>query len=396
VTDGILPALGHQVPRLGVFAIALFACTVAWSFQYYGYSLLAPGVFASEILATLPDGVALLRLDGRIRFANPGMEKLAGARRGALEARPVEELIAQLREIPAEENTEHECVLRTASGEYLAVAVSTSLLRDKRQNPMGLVLVARDLREVASLRSRLVVSDRLAAVGQLAAGIAHEINNPVAFVRANLGALARVLEAVGSKLPAELAAELDNPLGEGRELIEESLDGVDRVAAIVRDVKGFSHTGGAAPQRVDLNPLLESVLRVSAPQLPPGCSVERGYGDAPAVLGAPQELMQVFLNLVINASQAMDGHGTVRVATEHEGEHVVVLVEDQGCGIPPELIERIFDPFFTTKPVGEGTGLGLAISYQIVCKHGGDLTVESEPGRGTRFRVELPAANGSD
>jgi PAS domain S-box-containing protein len=396
VTDGVLPALGHQVPRLGVFAITVFACTVAWSFQYYGYSLLAPGVFASEILATLPDGVALLRLDGRIRFANPGMEKLAGARRGALEARPVEELIAELRGIPAEEITERECVLHAASGECLPVAISTSLLRDKRQNPMGLVLVARDLREVASLRSRLVVSDRLAAVGQLAAGIAHEINNPVAFVRANLGALAHVLEAVGSKLPAEFAAELDDPLGEGRELIEESLDGVDRVAAIVRDVKGFSHAGDAEPKRVDLNPLLESVLRVSAPQLPPGCPVERAYGDVPAVLGAPQELMQVFLNLVINAAQAMDGDGTVRVATKHEGERVVVLVEDQGCGIPPELIEHIFDPFFTTKPVGEGTGLGLAISYQIVRNHGGDLTVESEPGRGTRFRVELPAANGGD
>jgi PAS domain S-box-containing protein len=394
VTDGVLPALGHHVPRLGVLAITLFAGTVAWGFQHYGYSLLAPGLFASEILATLPDGVALLRLNRRIRFANPGMEKLAGAGPGELEARPMEALIAEIRIDPEQEITERECVLLSASGESLPVAVSTSLLRDKRQNPIGLVLVARDLREVASLRSRLVVSDRLAAVGQLAAGIAHEINNPVAFVRANLGALAELLEAVGSKLPAQLEEELGASLGEGRELIDESLDGVDRVAAIVRDVKGFSHAGEVGPQRVELNPLLDSVLRVSAPQLPAGCCVERDYGEVPPVRGAPQELKQVFLNLVINAGQAIRGGEGIRITTRREAERVVVLLRDEGCGIPPERIERVFDPFFTTKPVGEGTGLGLSISYQIVHSHGGHISVESEPGCGTCFRVELPSADG--
>jgi PAS domain S-box-containing protein len=391
-TDGILPAMGHQVPRLGVVSITLFAGTIAWGFQRYGYSLLAPGVFASEILSTLPDGVALLRRDGRIRFANPGMERLAGTPAGALELRPVRELIAEVSADPPGEMAECECTLRNAWGEAVPVAVSTSLLRDKRENPIGLVLVARDLREIESLRSRLVVSDRLAAVGQLAAGIAHEINNPVAFVRANLGGLAQLLDSVTSRLPADLGAELEEPLGEGRELIEESLDGVDRVAAIVRDVKGFSHAGELGHQTLELPPLLDSVLRVAAPQLSPGSPVERDYGEVPLVHGAPQELKQVFLNLVINASQASDDGGVIRVVTRREGGCAVVLVEDQGCGMPPEVISRIFEPFYTTKPVGEGTGLGLSISYQIVHSHGGGISVESQPGSGTRFRVELPAA----
>jgi PAS domain S-box-containing protein len=396
VTDGVLPALGHHVPRLGVLSISLFAGTVAWGFQRFGYSLIAPGTFALEILETLPDGVALLHLNGRIRFANPGMERLAGAACGALEARLVDTLIDSLPLDLSPELSERECVLKSDSGEAIPVAVCTSPLRDKRQNPIGLVLVVRDLREVTSLRSRLVVSDRLAAVGQLAAGIAHEINNPITFVRANLGGMGDLLDTLVSKLPGELREELEAAIAEGRDLVEESLDGVDRVASIVRDVKGFSHAGEVGAQLVELQPLLDSVLRVSAPQLPTGCSVERDYGNVPPVRGAVQELQQVFLNLVINAAQAIDQAGAIRIATRHEGGRAVVTVEDDGCGIAPELVDRIFDPFFTTKAVGEGTGLGLSISYQIVRSHGGDISAESEPGRHTRFRVELPAADEED
>jgi signal transduction histidine kinase len=395
-TDGLLPALGHQVPRMGVVAITLFACTVGWSFQRYGYSLLAPGVFASEILATLPDGVALLHMDGRIRYANRCIESFAGVEPGRLEEILIETLVADFRCDPLEQISERECTIRSNSGIEVPVSISTSTLNDKQSNPIGLVLVARDLREVASLRSRLVISDRLAAVGQLAAGIAHEINNPVAFVRSNLGALYQLLNDVGSKMPAAVAAEVDESLSDGRELLEESLDGVDRVAAIVRDVKSFSHAGEARPERVDLNLLLDSVLRVSSPQIPAGCEIERRYTETPEVLGAPQELQQVFLNLVVNAAQAIESGDTIRVTTFREHDQVVTLIEDGGSGIAPEAIERIFDPFFTTKAVGEGTGLGLAISYQIILNHHGHLSVESELGRGTRFRVELPTLGDED
>jgi signal transduction histidine kinase len=392
LTDGLLPLAGFQPPRLGTIAFAFLGATIAWSITRYGYSLLAPGDFASEILDTLPEGVALLRLDGRVRTVNAGMARLTGLPPRELEHHPLAGWIHGLALEPDAELGEQECLLDSAEHGSIPVSVSTALLRDKRGVPLGLVLVARDLREVTSLRSRLVTSGRLAAVGQLAAGIAHEINNPIAFVSANLGALRGTLEAIAAKLPPGLEPELREPLRESQELIDESLDGVERVAAIVRDVKSFSHMGRGARGPVELQPLLDAVLRVAAPQLRRGGRVERLYGDVPPVLGDPQELKQVFLNLVINASHAVRGDEAIRIVTERAGDRVAVHVEDEGCGIAPEVIGSIFDPFFTTKRPGEGTGLGLSIAYQIVRNHGGELTVESELGRGTRFRVELPAA----
>jgi len=213
--------------------------------------------------------------------------------------------------------------------------------------------------------------------------VAHEINNPIAFVRANLGALGTLLEKLGHEPDPEALAE-------GRELVEESLDGVDRVSAIVRDVRGFAHQGTGLREMVSLPELLDSVLRVAAPQLRERGRVERRYDPVPRVRGAPPELQQVFLNLVVNAAQAIEDGGRITVTTRRDGDDAVVGVEDDGPGIPEDVIERIFDPFFTTKPVGEGCGLGLAISYQIVHKHGGDLSVRSRPGVGTCFEVRLP------
>jgi len=394
-TDGVLPATGRVAPRFGTTAITLLVGAVAWSFYRYGYSLMVPGAFASKILTTLADGVALLHLDGRIRIANPGMERMLGAESGTLEGRSMLDLLEEIQIDPSEGLRDQETFLRPLVGDPVPVSVSTSRLHDRRRNQIGLVLVARDLREISSLRSRLVVSDRLAAVGQLAAGIAHEINNPLAYVRANLGAMGKLLDTVDAKLSAKLVHGLDAELEEGRELVEESVGGVDRVAAIVRDVKDFSHTGGGDQERIALQPLLDAALRVAKPQLPDGCRVERHYQEIPEVGGSSQELKQVFLNILINAFQAVDGYGAIRLSTVHEAGWVVVSVEDEGCGIPGDAIERIFDPFFTTKPVGEGTGLGLSISYQIVRNHGGEITVDSRPGVGTTFRVALPELPGS-
>ena len=252
----------------------------------------------------------------------------------------------------------------------------------------GVVLILRDLREIAALRQGLITSGRLAAVGELAAGIAHEINNPLAFVRANLALLRREAECYASE------AEKRGPGAalpeEWVEILDESIDGVDRAVTIVRDIREFSHSGRSVVEPARLDELLDQVLRVAGPQLPAGARIVRDYGDVPPVPCDPQRLKQLFLNLVVNAGQAMEGAGEVRVRTRAEGDHALIRIEDDGCGIPADRLERIFDPFYTTKPVGRGTGLGLSISHEIARAHGGRLWCESEPGVGSVFHLRLP------
>jgi signal transduction histidine kinase len=392
-TDGLFPLLGIYTPRLGVLSFAVFGALVTWGIRRFGYSLVAPGSFASRMLHAMPEGVALVTPEGRIRFANPSLGALLTLPVVDLLERPVTSFLLG-HDLSAEcELRELECEIETGEGSRLPVALSTSPLRDKQGTLIGLVLVMRDLREVANLRSRLLTSARLAAVGELAAGIAHEINNPLAYIGSNLRSLrehwGKLADAWRSGKERVDWAEL---FDEGAEMLEESLEGVERAAAIVRDVRGFSHGGSGEQERLDANELLERALRVAEPHLRHRVRVEREYAELAPVEGARREIEQVLLNLIINAAQAIEGTGTLRLRTAQVDAEVEIAVADTGCGIDPELLSRIFDPFFTTKPVGVGTGLGLSISYEIVRRHGGRIDVSSEPGRGTEVRVRLPAA----
>jgi len=382
-TDAILPMCGIDVPRVGSASLVILGGTIAWSVHRYGYSLLVPGTFASEILATLRDGVALVRHDGSIRSANASLARLCGCREAELIGRPIADLIPEYPQIASQRADEHECQLISDTRQPIAISLSSSSILDRLGDPMGQVLVVRDLRELTALRSRLIMSGRLAAVGELAAGIAHEINNPIAFVQSNLNQLLAHWETAEKCMEPETFQE-------GWELLEESLEGVSRVAAIVKNVRGFAYAGQGERETADINDLLVATLRIAQPRLRYRANVERSFGKIPLLLSQVQELKQVFLNLLLNASQAITDGGSIRVSTEFLDPNVVVRIEDDGCGMQPDVLERIFDPFFSTKKVGEGMGLGLSLSYQMVKNHGGDIKVESEPGKGTCFSIFLP------
>jgi PAS domain S-box-containing protein len=395
LTDALLPLMGVHAPRVGSLSLAVLGLIVSGNILYFGYSVAAPWTFRQEMLAILPEGVALLGLDGRIRTANAALARLVGAPHDDLSGWAVHEAIPEAPLDPPREVHDAEMRLLRRDGQVLPVAVSAAIVRDRASYPIGLVLVVRDLTEVVSLRNRLITSGRLAAVGELAASIAHEVNNPLAFIRTNLSLLGshwKTLADTARPTGALSPGALHELIHEGEELIEESLEGVERTASFVRDVKGLSRADGEARQLEDLNELVRSVLRVAAAQNRKGGRIETELGELPLVRGARQELKQVLLNLVINAIQAIDEGGSVVLRTCSEDGAAVVRVEDDGHGIAPENLDRIYDPFFTTKPEGEGTGLGLAISAEIVRRHQGTIEVRSTSGEGTCFRVALPAA----
>jgi signal transduction histidine kinase len=265
------------------------------------------------------------------------------------------------------------------------------------------------LHELAQAQGQLLQSEKMASIGQLAAGVAHEINNPISFVNANLGSLQRYVAALLDIVSAyesheaELAPATRATLAEVRQradldyvredvpaLLAESLDGLQRVKSIVHGLKEFSHVDDAQLQRCNLETCLETAVKIVWNELKYKVEVVREYGGIPEIDCMPSQLSQVFMNLLVNAGQAIHEHGRITLRTGRDAGSVWVEVEDTGSGIRPEHLGRIFDPFFTTKPVGLGTGLGLSISYGIVRKHGGHIEARSELGRGTCFRITLP------
>ncbi|HUG37521.1 MAG TPA: ATP-binding protein, partial [Candidatus Limnocylindrales bacterium] len=229
---------------------------------------------------------------------------------------------------------------------------------------------------------------KMRSLGQLVAGVAHELNNPIGFVHANL----QLLEDYVAKL---MRNDIDEETRmRTREAIEKLLarsrEGTERVKRIVQDLRTFSRTDHADLQEVCLNEEIDRTLSLMEPRLKGGIQIERDYGELPRVRCFAGQLNQVFMNLLMNACDALEGRGVITVRTRAVEGGVRLEFEDDGPGMSPELHERIFEPFFTTKPVGKGTGLGLSLSHGIVERHGGTMTVESEPGRGTRFVIQLP------
>ena len=393
LTDVVLPLLGIlDVPRLGTLSLASIAGVHVYSFVRYGDSLLVPEGFTARVFRSLPDGMAWLSLEGRLRAMNDRLAELLGVRAVLLAGRAFGPYLSVDVLSPPREVRDLECRLLPPGGEPIDVAISALLHRDKRGRASGVVLIVRDLREVVALRSRLLTSGRMAAVGELAAGIAHELNNPIAYVRTNLATLQEQVDLLRKGLADPAAPSLAGVLAESEQILDESLEGMDRAAAIVRDVRDFSHAGSGERSSADLRELILQSARVARLQMPRDARVTLALDGLPRIECEPQRLKQLFLNLLVNAGQALGSEGHIEVTGSARSDEVELRFRDDGCGIAPEHLERIFDPFFTTKPVGVGTGLGLAIAFRIVAEHGGRIEVRSSPGAGTEFQVWLPVA----
>jgi two-component system NtrC family sensor kinase len=331
----------------------------------------------------------------------------------------------------------YEYRFRVSDGSYLWMHDSLRLVRDENGVPLEVIgsltdITARKRMEdtlkkhgieqrhlIDQLRNaheQLLQSEKMASVGQLAAGIAHEINNPIGFVNSNMGTLkgyvATLLgvidqyEQVGGGHPEVAAgmaalreqADLAFLKEDMTDLVCESLEGLKRIKEIVQALKDFSHTGATAWEVADLHQGLDSTLNIVSNEIKYKARVERQYGQLPLVTCLASQLNQVFMNLLVNAAQAVSTQGIITVRTgtgkgigpEAQANWVWIEVGDNGSGIAPEHMKRIFEPFFTTKPVGSGTGLGLSLSYGIVNRHGGRIEVASVIGEGTRFTVHLP------
>lgn len=277
------------------------------------------------------------------------------------------------------------------------------------------------LNSLKNTQAQILQSEKMSSIGQLAAGIAHEINNPTGYVSSNLKTLTDYHEDIKKMLTHYKALitsfqttshpssdstqiadqvkhiineyhhlDMDYILQDASELIEESKEGVERIKKIVMDLKDFAHPGVDEMKLTDINRNIDSTLNIVWNEIKYKALVKKDYGDLPQVKCYPQQLNQVFMNILINAAQAVRAKGVICISTFAENGRVLIRISDTGEGIPKENIPKIFDPFFTTKEVGKGTGLGMNVVYNIIKKHNGTIDVDSEIGKGSTFTIQIP------
>jgi signal transduction histidine kinase len=270
-------------------------------------------------------------------------------------------------------------------------------------------------RDLKASQDQLLHQEKLATIGHLAAGVAHEINNPTGYIGSNLGTLTKymgritdfihLLDGYCSTLPPEKSAELaaarknskiDFLVEDSKDILTECLEGVGRIKKIVEGLKTFSRKDQNTSCLANINDCLENALTVAWNELKYNATVEKDYGDLPLIRCYPNQLAQVFMNLLVNAAHSIANLGIIRIRTFTENDHIFVSITDTGCGISPENQQKIFAPFFTTKKAGVGTGLGLSIVTEIVTRHGGKIAVESEMGKGSTFTISIPVQHDVD
>lgn len=382
-----------------------------------------------QIIDTNGDPFVSLTLDGTILEWNKAAERTFGLERAqALGANILDTIVppamqdrirTELSQFAAEPHTfaarlPDEVGAIDANGRVFPVEVSLNTVDSSGEWIINAFL--HDISRRRELESQLIQAEKMASLGQLAAGVAHEINNPIAYVRSNLGtlksytqSLAKVIQSateLGTAIEAGDFSQLNAKWQEMKtvseaeglaaiiddlpELFSDSEEGLVRVKEIVQNLKSFARLDEAEVKEADINECVETTLKVVANEIKYKCQVFKDLAPLPRLKCRPGQLNQVLMNLLINATQAVAERGEIHVRTWCDELNVFVSVRDTGCGIPAEHVSQLFTPFFTTKPVGSGTGLGLSISYGIVQKHGGDIQVTSQLGIGSTFTIRLP------
>ncbi len=353
-----------------------------------------------EIVESTTDGILKIDVAALIVFANRRFADMSGYELHELIGKNVFSLMDSKVEAMAREamtnptqglSETYDLTLRRKDGAEFVVSLASTPTFDEHRRYVGALASVRDVTEQRELMAQLTISDRMASIGTLAAGVAHEINNPLACVMANLDLASRDICEQAAKLGTMV--EFDDVTEE----LRDAREATDRIRNIVRDLKIFSRTEGDNTGPVDIQRVMESTLRMAWNEIRHRARLVKNYGETPLVEASEARLGQVFLNLVINAAQAIaEGHAEnneIRIATSTDPNGgVVIEIADTGSGMSPEVLSRLFTPFFTTKPVGVGTGLGLSICHRIVTSFGGTINVTSEMGRGTAFQLSLPPA----
>ncbi|MBK7143696.1 MAG: ATPase [Xanthomonadales bacterium] len=305
-----------------------------------------------------------------------------------------------------------------ASTTLVAIAAAIFFFLRERKSRSSLTQSEEDAKKREASQAQVIHTTKLASLGQMVAGVAHEINTPLGFVKSNVEVVSDLLseyEAAVTKVMTgvDLLLTLDasmvdrakaaiqkarielakaTSLHEARELLTDSAEGLKQMSSLVLNLKGFARVDRDGMDSIDLNDSVRSALTIAGHQLRDRITVVEQLGNLPKVKCMPSQINQVFLNMITNASQAMGDEGTLTIRSLAKTSFVEVSFEDTGSGIPDDVLPKIFDPFFTTKPVGEGTGLGLSIVHKIIQGHGGAIRVKSQVGKGTTFFVELPLA----
>jgi PAS domain S-box-containing protein len=353
-----------------------------------------------RIVETAQEGIWMLDSEARTSFVNRRMAQMLGSFPEEMAGTSAFEFMDEKWKKVAQSNLDrrrqgiaeqHEFEFRRRDGTAFWASVSTNPIFDESGNYLGSLAMVADLTERRKLQEQLMVADRMVSVGTLAAGVAHEINNPLTAVLGNLHLATREL--------AELAQRWQKSV-ELQELCDElqaATEAAERMRDIVRDLRIFSRAESEEAEPVDVQRILESSLRMAWTEIRHRARLVKDYRPVPLVAASESRLGQVFLNLIVNAAQAIpEGRvesNEIRVVTGVDGNgRVFVEVRDTGSGMPPEVLRSLFTPFFTTKPAGVGTGLGLSICHRIVSSLGGEIVVDSEPGKGSSFRVFLPPA----